>query len=534
MRFRPLNSDTPFERWPHFDPGAYIDFNPSFVRLPSGEAFAVIRRDRVPPVPGKGTVWAVAVDDAMRPAGRPFALITDGEDPRAVCVGQRVLVFYVLFERDDAGRITGTSMVLAEFEPGAGGWAPKGHFKLPKYPLGGAPPGGNPGWEKNWVPFVISATQVGLIYSHDPWQVIVLNVDPASTERRFEKAYRAEGLHWAYGGVRGGTPPLRFGAGALITFFHSSEVLGSRKSYMAGACVFADTPPYQPLRSTADPLLVSPYHGGMHRHGWAVAASVIFPLGAEAVRRDAAAHGVRLLCGIDDGEIGSIVIPADALRERLQAWPPPPAPTLAARDDSRRALQAPLLLQPPGADAPAWPLLRFLEQAAGSGRTLLDVGSDSGLFGSGLAAGYAQVESVALGADAARWRVRNAALNALGNVTVHLPHGAAPAGALHEAAAAVARAPWAASALDAAGFAAVDLITIDSDDCAALLAGLRHTVERDLPVLLLQTAADGSDRAHIGALLAALGYTMEAIFPRTPRALLCVHPTRRAALAWFV
>ena len=131
----------------------------STMSLPSGQRYAVIRRDKVPPVPGKGTVWAVAVDEQLRPMARPFLLVADGEDPRAVLVGERVLVFYVLFERDAEGRITGTSMVLAEFAPGPDNWAPLAHFKLPKYPLGGAPAGSNPGWEKNWVPFALSERQ---------------------------------------------------------------------------------------------------------------------------------------------------------------------------------------------------------------------------------------------------------------------------------------------------------------------------------------------------------------------------------------
>lgn len=528
MHPRPLNRESPFALWPHFDPGQWIDFNPSLVQLPSGQRFAVIRRDRVPPVPGKGTVWAVAVDEALQPTGRPFNLIADGEDPRAVLVGERVLVFYVLFERDADGRITGTSMVLAEFDPSTEPWQARAHFKLPKYPLGGAPAGSNPGWEKNWVPFRVSDTQVGLIYAHDPWQVIVLNVDATTNERRFENAWRAEGLKWPFGGVRGGTPPLPYGNGdgdgELITFFHSSEVVGSRKSYMAGACVFAAKPPHTPLRMTMAPLLVAPYTGGMHRFGWPVAASVIFPLGAQRVE-----GGWQLLCGIDDGQIGSFTVPAAELEARLQPLPRPAVASVQQPGDSL-ALDTPAVVQAPAAPGLDWPLLRFLAQAAPQGRTLLDVGGDGGLFMAGLAGGYRRVEAVAAGAAAAGLRSRSVALNALANCTVHLPAGLAG----KVSADGVARAPWSLAALDDAGFIELDLVTAEVPDTAALLNGLRHTLARDRPPILLLLREDGSDRAAVSGLLTALGYSMETIFPRSPRAVLCTHPSRRGEMAWFV
>ncbi len=524
---RPLNRSRPFQIWPHFEPGRWIDFNPSLVRLPSGQRYAVIRRDRVPPVPGKGTVWAVAVDDALAPAGQPFLLMADGEDPRAVFVAGRVLVFYVLFERDAQGRITGTSMVLAEFDPQATPWRPLAHFKLPKYPLGGAPAGSNPGWEKNWVPFVLSNTQVGLIYSHDPWQVIVLNIDGTTNatpeQRRFEQAWRADGLHWAFGGVRGGTPPLPYAENELITFFHSSEVVGSRKSYMAGACVFQATAPFKPLRLTREPLLVAPYHGGMHRHGWPVAASVIFPLGS-----DEDASGFRLLCGIDDGQIGHFSITRDELESRLQPLPEAAAPTLR-HAEAELALQQPVLAQAAGATPPDWPLLRFLAQAQPTGRALLDVGGDAGLFAAGLAGGYRRVDAVATGADAAHWRWRTVALNGRVNVEVHLPQTVAAASPLP-----VARPPWGLASLDEAGFVDLDLVITDCENTQTVLTGLRHTLARDRPLLMLKLRPDGSEHAAITAWLADQGYSQAATFPRSPGVMLAAHASRRDEIAWFV
>lgn len=530
MRPWPLNIEVPFEPWPHFDPGRFIDFNPSFVRLDAERAYAVIRRDRVPPVPGKGTVWAVAVDAQMQPTGRPFPLVADGEDPRAVLVNGRVLVFYVLFERDEQQRITGTSMVMAEYDPQAEPWKPLRVFKMPKYPLGGGPPGrSNPGWEKNWVPFVLDDERVALIYAHAPWQVIVLNVGAggAGASCHFEQAWRSDGLRWPYGAVRGGTPPLPWGPGQLITFFHSSEVVGSRKIYVVGACVFADTAPFAPLQMTPRPLLAAPYSGGMHRHGWPVAASVLFPLGAQSE-----GDGLRLLCGVDDGEIASTLLPRAAVQAALTPWPAPPSPrfTQLADEDSLQA-DAPIVVQPPGAPSlpPDLPLVRFAHYLSGGGRTLLVVAREPALFMAGLAADFERVEVVLADAEGADWAARTLAANGLQNVTLHRPPGV-PA----RAGCPAARAPWALTALDEAGFTEVDLLHIDTPDPVAVLRGLQHTLQRDRPAMLLNLSTDATERAAVETQLQALGYGMESLFPRTPRAALALPAERREQWRWFV
>ena len=175
--------------------------------------------------------------------------------------------------------------------------------------------------------------------------------------------------------------------------------------------------------------------------------------------------------------------------------------------------------------------------ATDRGRTLLDVGGDAGMFVAGLAEAYRRVEAVATSVEAARWRVRNAALNGGANITVHLPKGlrttpaaaawAATVGttgttsttaALGAAAAAVARPPWSLATLDDAGFIELDLVVISADDIAAVLHGLAHTIARDRPLLLLLAAADGSDSQPMGHALDALGYVRVATVPRSPGA----------------
>ena len=69
----------------------------------------------------------------------------------------------------------------------------------------------------------------------------------------------------------------------------------------------------------------------------------------------------------------------------------------------------------------------------------------------------------------------------------------------------------------------------------ALLHGLRHTIARDRPLVLLQQPGrDDTQTAALRALLEPIGYTLEAIFPRSPQALLAVHAERRGAIDWFL
>ena len=69
----------------------------------------------------------------------------------------------------------------------------------------------------------------------------------------------APGIQWEHGAIRGGTPPVPYDDGHLVTFFHSSQVMGSRNVYSVGACVFQARPPYAPVFMTTEPLLIAPY-----------------------------------------------------------------------------------------------------------------------------------------------------------------------------------------------------------------------------------------------------------------------------------
>lgn len=512
MHRQPLNREQDFERWAPLSPGQWLDFNPTVVSLPDrlgGGRLAIIRRDHVPPQPGRGTLWVLPVDEQLRPAGPAELLIGRGEDPRALVLGDRLLVFYCVIDRDAADAVSGSTMMLAEFDVADGRPTLVRAFGLPKNPLQLAAAGDRGAvWEKNWVPFEVSPTQVGLIYSHDPWHVIVLDCDPARDARRFVGHFKGPALAWRHGQIRGGTPPLPCGDDQLITFFHSSAVVGSRKVYAVGACRFDRAAPYTPRAITREPLLVAPYHSGAHRFGWRFAGSVVFPLGAQPDE-----HGYRLLSGLDDGEIGSFRVRHDQLAERLDPLQAQAGVTCSDADERSWAPSGPLLLR--AADAALAAELaqaRFLQGLVGSGRCFVDWGAGEGTASVLLADRFDRVLSVEPVAARRRLIERQAAVNDLPSVQVLPP----PAG------------------LDDAGLDGVDLLRVDSPDTlAAVLDTATALLRRCRPVLFLHLPADEAQADAVIDRLTDDAFDCRRLAVHHPRWLVALPAERRAAWSWW-
>lgn len=548
----PLNRTASLDIWPHFDPGRFLDMNASFVRLAPDEAWAVFCRYQVPPTPGLASIWAVRVDHAMRPIGLPVMLLGQGIDPRVVQLGKRVLVFFALVERDAAtGAPNGAAMVLADFAVEDGRWISRNLFSLPKRPLAGqAPADSDANWEKNWIPFVIDATHVGLIYAHEPWDVLTLRVEDG-VNPQLETAHRNRGLVWDDGTIRGGTPPVPYDADHLITFFHSAQVVGSRRLYHVGACVFAASPPYTPVLMTEQPLLTAPYKIGAERFGWRFSGSVIFPMGAERT-----AEGYRLLCGIDDGEIGSFPIRAEDLAQRLS--PPRPAVTGTVHDyrggdGARLPLQRLLYVPDPIPGIPELPMINFLRYVAGRGRTFVDIGAHIGFYTMGLAPGFKRVISFEPSKFQYGWLCRNRALNAYEHVACeHVALGDTPGEAtlnvlsyegglnsLSEEVAAqhtiIEQYKVPVEVLDDRGLTDVDLMKIDVEGFEIpVLRGAQKTIAACRPVMLIEVWADPERRQKVKTVIDAMNYTFEPLFPRSPELVLCLPRERRDSFAWFI
>ena len=514
---RPLNRDRDFAAWPPLDPGLFLDMNPSLVATVSGERWVLFCRYPVPPQPGLGSIWAVRVDADLRPAGRPVLLIGEGIDPRVVACGDRLFLFYALLERDADRVIDGSCVVAAEFAVAGERWDCVAAFQLPKFPLGGQRSAeAQDKWEKNWVPFALGAERIGLIYAHEPWDVIVMEV-PAGAPPRLSESHRSPGLAWDYGTIRGGTPPVHYDAGRLVTFFHAAQVVGSRRVYTAGACVFGDTAPYAPELVTSEPLLVAPYASGAHRFGWGFAGSVVFPAGAEAT-----SQGFTLVSGRDDGEIATFAIDREELDRRLA---PPAAPeTLAVRGSrdgaAARLPLAGLVALPEGIALPDdGPIINFARIAIGRGRTFVDVGAGAGAFSMALAPRFERVVAFEPDARLHDWFARNRSLNGLDGLscTRGIPG--------------LAGVP----ALDAQGLAAVDLIRCELPGADLTpLAGALGLLAACGPLVLCRTGDDPAIRPALEALMTRAGYGVEALFPLSPAWVLCRSEASRRDLAWFV
>jgi FkbM family methyltransferase len=537
--------------WAAIDPGAYLDMNPSVVSLRANDARAVFCRYPVPPEPGRGSIWTIRVDPKLQPVGAAKLLIGEGIDPRVVRLGDQVLIFYAALERDAHGALSGSSVTLASFRVDGDEWTATGLYRLPKRPIAGAQsPDSDPNWEKNWVPFVIDEETVGLIYSHEPWDVITLRFAAGATPKLVD-VHRGEGLRWEYGTIRGGTPPVRYDEGHLVTFFHASQHMGSRNIYSVGACVFQDHAPFSPVLQTPTPLFVAPYRRGAERFGWRFSGSVVFPGGAVAARK-----AFTLLCGRDDGEIAAVAVDRRALAARLE----PPRPAISGtvhdysgRPGARLPLQRLLYVPDPIPGIPEIAMINFIRTLAGRGRTFLDIGSHIGFYTMGLAPGFERVIAFEPSRFQYQWLTRNRVLNDYAHVACeHVALGETPGsaklhvlsyeGGLNTLSVEVAAAgsiidtyTVPVERLDDRGLTDVDLMKIDVEGFEIpVLRGAARTIAASRPVILLEVWTDPERRAAVEAVMTGMDYAFEPMFPLSPELVLCLPRERRDAYRWFV
>jgi FkbM family methyltransferase len=551
MHHQPLNRDRDPVAWPPFDAGVWGDVNPSFVRITQTEAWVVFNRYKFPPQPGQASLWTARVDADMQPVGPPKLLIGQGMDARVIRMGALILVFYTIIERDPNGVISGSSVALAEFTIEGDQWTCTRNSLFPKRPIAGkASADSQQNWEKNWIPFAAGESSVGLIYSHDPWNVITLPIK-ADAPLQFDAAYQGPALQWDHGTIRGGTPPVRYDDAHLITFFHSSQVIGSRTVYSVGACMFRDKPPYTPVLFTASPLLIAPYKSGVHRFGWPFAMSVLFPTGVERVGQE-----YRLLCGRDEGEIVTFPISHSEIQARL--GPIQSGPAGAIHDyrhaaGARLPLKALLYVPDPIPGIPELPMVNFLKVLAGRGRTFVDVGAHIGFYTMGLAPGFERVVSFEPSRFQYGWLKRNAGLNDYRHVSCeHVALGDQPGeamlnvlsyeGGLNSLAQDVAdqynvidRYAVPVETLDSRSLTDVDLLKIDVEGFEIpVLRGAVNTINASRPVILIEVWDDPVRRRDVQSVLEEMDYRFEFLFPRSPELALCLPRERSQEFAWFV
>lgn len=508
MEHLPLNASRNFELWPSFSPGEWLDFNPTVVTLHAGQRLGFIRRDRIPPVPGEGTVWSVPLDENLRPTGMPAPLIARGEDPRAVVIGERIFLFYVVIEKDDASRILGSRVMFAELS--AATLPPRviSSFALPKNPTGN-PDLAHLTWEKNWVPFASDEHHVGLIYDHAPWTVILLNIATPGAAPRLVTAFKSSALEWSYGAIRGGASPIHYEGRYSITFFHSSQVVGSRNVYMVGACVFENAAPFEPVAMTREPLLIAPYRSTASRFGWNVLASVVFPMGATQT-----SDGFKLLCGLDDGEIGTFSILSSELAARLEPMQVRERMSIVSSDSSTTALPGgPIIFTTsPALTSAQLPLVRFLGRLPKSEGTFLDVGAAEGIYLVYLSNQFSKV--VAVDDSHSNLLLRNLAVNDIDNFQSGAPLGRVEIN------------PW--------GLTDVSLIKINSARWPDVDSQAIEMMRACRPIVLMELQGSPQNNQQLYDAMVGLGYTVEHLFPRTPQFVLCTLPSHRESCPWLL
>ena len=371
------------------------------------------------------------------------------------------------------------------------------------------------------------------------------------SRRDFSKCIRCPGIVWDDGTIRGGTAPVPYDDDHLITFFHSAQVIGSRRLYSVGACVFMAKPPYAPVFQTSFPLLTAPYRQGAHRFGWRFAGSVIFPMGAERTP-----DGYRLLCGIDDGEVGRFFIAAADLKQRLA----PPRPAISGtvhdyrgREGARLPLKRLLYVPDPIPGIPELPMINFVRMLAGRGRTFLDIGAHIGFYTMGLAPGFRRVISFEPSKFQYGWLTRNRALNDYTHVLCeHVALGDTKGeatlnvlsyeGGLNTLSVEVASTHHImdqytvpVEVLDDRGLTDVDLMKIDVEGFEIqVLRGARQTIAASRPVILIEVWTDPARRQNVKAVMDEMNYTFEPLFPLSPELVLCLPQERRQSFAWFI
>ncbi|WP_343583250.1 hypothetical protein [Herbaspirillum sp.] len=411
-----INKITQAKLWPRFDEPNYLEFCPSVVDLPNGERWVAFRRNKRPPVWGAGEIWMVRVDQDLQPAGEPFQLIPEGEDPRLLLVGDRLFLFYVYVDRSAQGEIIGTTIALAELNWQCG-FELVHHVKLPQNPLGAGkkPDNSMLGYEKNWVPFFIDLNTIGILYSHSPWIVLELSIAGTPANWNFGATHQGQGVEWGYGEIRGGSVPIPYGNDEYITFFHSSAKTGGKKIYYGGACIFSRRAPYSPRHFTPLPLTTSPFKSGSDKHGWYLGQPIIFPLGV-AFNENRSSY--EILCSLDDSSICLYSVPSDYLRERLTGVENDPEVlrTLSYRKSSPGDRDL-FISTRKSRVAFQDELVRFFNAMEVGGDLYIDIGSDDGGPLAALNNRFSRSIAVTLTEPAQAMRERNARINQLDNLT---------------------------------------------------------------------------------------------------------------------
>jgi predicted GH43/DUF377 family glycosyl hydrolase len=288
-------------------------FNPSIVERPDG-IWLLVRRSEPHPYGlqwGQNDVWAFMTENngvtptrGQRLGWRVREPSQHFEDPRGfyhprinqTLIGACTFIWY------PHQRWTGPHQCFGAFD---GDW----NCVRMNYPE----IGGNPGamiriekhedYEKNWLWWLDNET-LYMLYKAKPWTVYQFGETWVSP-----KVYKDEvGASWAWGDIRGGTPPVKVGD-YYYTFHHSSlNWKGRYRRYYAGCLAFEANPPFRPKMITKEPIFT-----GSQNDTWAhTKPLVVFPCGA--IHRNGEWF---ITMGVNDMRSAWAKIPHDSLIARM-------------------------------------------------------------------------------------------------------------------------------------------------------------------------------------------------------------------------
>lgn len=209
---------------------------------------------------GKNNIWACKLNPDMTPHGGKFLTFPNSdhreqfEDARCIKFGNRVFVAACNFIWWGDGSWTGAHQVIADFaidynDPEQD-WAGLNRYDL-EIEGNGRSLQERTRHQKNWCPFIHEG-RLHIHYSTKPWTIIAFNQRNMADMTTHKQP---EGVEWAYGTMRGGTPPVLIDD-LFWTFNHSSlPWTGRYRKYFMGAVAFEAKPPFKPIYYTPEPLL---------------------------------------------------------------------------------------------------------------------------------------------------------------------------------------------------------------------------------------------------------------------------------------
>lgn len=302
-------------------PGEVDHFNPGLIRRQDGLWLLVRRSELVDGmIYGRNGIWACKLEEDLTPKGGPLLAFPDSapeeqfEDPRAVYWNDQTWVGCVNFTWFQDGSWTGAHQMLGIFRNDEE-WTAIARRDPPVETNKGTAGFTDGNHQKNWIWWFIEG-RLHLLYTSDPWKVIEFG--NAWEEQR---PHVSEGIHWQYGQIRGGTPPVLVGE-HYITFFHSSlPWRGRYRRYYMGAIAFAAKPPFAPILITPEPMLI-----GSQNDPWQQRKPlVVFPCGA-LLEKDI----WTITYGINDLKCGWAKIPHEDVANLLKPIPKPSGVMLLA------------------------------------------------------------------------------------------------------------------------------------------------------------------------------------------------------------